>query len=329
MNAPNNARAYPARIDRLARLPVFFALTGKRAVVAGGSAAAAWKMELLSACGAQVEVFTAAPCEELLALANAPPGGDILVTHRGWTADDLAGAAIAIGAFDNDDDAGRFATAARAAGVPVNVIDRPAFCDFSFGAIVNRSPLIIAISTDGAAPVFAQAIRARIEALLPQGFARWTAAASRWRAAVKNSGLSFAARRSFWHLFTARALDAPEHRPDEQDFAALVNEVRALGAAAEQGSVTTVTADPDDAGLLTLRTVRTLQTADVLIHDDEIAPVILDFARREAQRVAVAPWQPGIDELMNRLAADGKRVVRLAGAMPPRADASRAAVAAP
>jgi uroporphyrin-III C-methyltransferase/precorrin-2 dehydrogenase/sirohydrochlorin ferrochelatase len=328
MNAPHNARAHVARIDRLARLPVFFALTGKRAVVAGGNAAAAWKVELLSACGARVDVYAGEPCEELLALANAPPGGNILVTHRGWTADDLAGAAIAIGAFDNDDDAGRFATAARAAGVPVNVIDRPAFCDFSFGAIVNRSPLIIAISTDGAAPVFAQAIRARIEALLPQGFARWTAAASRWRAAVKTSGLSFAARRSFWHRFTARALDAPEHRPDESDFAELMTQVRALGDTAERGSVITVEADPDDAGLLTLRTVRTLQTADVLIHDDEIAPVILDFARREAQRIAIAPWQPGIDELMDRLAADGKRVVRLAGAMPPRADASRAAAVA-
>jgi uroporphyrin-III C-methyltransferase/precorrin-2 dehydrogenase/sirohydrochlorin ferrochelatase len=331
MNAPHNARAHVARIDRLARLPVFYALGGKRAVVAGGNAAATWKVELLSACGAQVEVFTAAPCEELLALANAPPGGDIAVTHRGWTPDDLRSAAIAIGAFDNDDDAGRFATAARVAGVPVNVIDRPAFCDFSFGAIVNRSPLVIAISTDGAAPVFAQAVRTRIEALLPQGLARWAAAASRWRAAVKNSGLSFAARRSFWHLFTARALDAPEHRPDESDFAGLVEQVRAFGAAAEQGSVTTVEAHPDDAGLLTLRTVRALQTADVLIHDEAMRPAILDFARREAQRIAVAPWQPGIDELMDGLAADGKRVVRLVTATPnaPRADASRAAVVAP
>ena len=74
-----------------------------------------------------------------------------------------------------------FAAAARAVGVPVNVIDKPAFCDFAFGAIVNRSPLVIGISTDGAAPVFAQAIRAKLEALLPKGFADWAAAAARWR----------------------------------------------------------------------------------------------------------------------------------------------------
>ena len=96
--------------------------------------------------------------------------------------EDLTGAAVAVGAFEDDASAAAFAAAARAAGVPVNVIDKPAFCDFSFGAIVNRSPLVIGISTDGAAPVFAQAIRAKLEALLPQGFAGWAAAAGRWRA---------------------------------------------------------------------------------------------------------------------------------------------------
>ena len=102
------------------------------------------------------------------------------------------GAAIAVGAFADDEGAAAFAQAARAAGVPVNVIDKPAFCDFSFGAIVNRSPLVIGISTDGGAPMFAQAIRAKLEALLPIGFAAWAAAALRWRDAVKASGLSFA-----------------------------------------------------------------------------------------------------------------------------------------
>ena len=107
-----------------------------------------------------------------------------------------------------------FANAARAAGVPVNVIDKPAFCDFAFGAIVNRSPLVIGISTDGAAPVFAQAIRAKLEALLPKGFADWAAAAARWRTAVKPSGLPFSGRRKFWQLFTAHAVSNPERRAD-------------------------------------------------------------------------------------------------------------------
>src|SRR4029077_528214 len=123
--------------------------------------------------------------------------------------------AVAIGAFEDDNGAAAFASAARAAGVPVNVIDKPAFCDFSFGAIVNRSPLVIGISTDGAAPVFAQAIRAKLEALLPKGFADWAAAAARWRAAVRASGLSFAGRRKFWQVFTAHAVANPDGEPGQ------------------------------------------------------------------------------------------------------------------
>src|SRR4051794_17644943 len=155
----------PPRMEPLARLPVFFALEGKRAVVAGSTAAAAWKAELLSASGAEVEVYAADPCEELSALAAEPPRGSVFIHRRAWYIDDMLGAAIAVGACDSDDEAVHFAAAARAAGVPVNVIDKPKFCDFSFGAIVNRSPLVIGISTDGAAPVFGQAIRAKLEAL--------------------------------------------------------------------------------------------------------------------------------------------------------------------
>ncbi len=108
----------------------------------------------------------------------------------------------------------QFAAAARAAGVPVNVIDRPAFCDFSFGAIVNRSPLVIGISTDGAAPVFGQAIRAKIEALIPKGFARWAEAARAWRPRVQALALPFRGRRNFWEKFTDRAVAAPDQSAD-------------------------------------------------------------------------------------------------------------------
>ena len=164
--------APPPRMAALARLPVFFALAGKRALLAGGTSAAAWKAELLSAAGATLDVFATDLSDEMQALADEPPNGPIVVHARAWAPQDFAGAAIAVGAFDDEAEAGRFAAAARAAGVPVNVIDKPAFCDFSFGSIVNRSPLVIGISTDGAAPVFAQAIRAKLEAILPRGFAR-------------------------------------------------------------------------------------------------------------------------------------------------------------
>ena len=307
------------RIGPLARLPAFFALDNKRTLVGGGSAAAAWKAELLSAAGASVDVFAPAPGEEMRALAIAPPRGAVVVHARDWTARDFAGAAIAVADCSSDEEAAQFAAAARAAGVPVNVIDRPAFCDFSFGAIVNRSPLVIGISTDGAAPVFGQAIRAKIEALIPKGFARWAEAARMWRPRVQKLALPFRGRRSFWEKFTARAVAAPNRAPSDADLDALLTPAMA----GEAGSVVLVGAGPGDPELLTLRAVRALQSADVILFDDLVAPDILDFARREAKKMLVGKTghkascrQDDINALMISLAKAGRRVVRLKGGDP-------------
>jgi len=313
----------PTRLGTLARLPVFFALGGKRAVLAGGSAAAAWKAELLSSAGAHVDVYSADISAEMQQTAAVPPGGEIVLYRRAWSETDFKGAAIAVGAFDDDTSAAAFAQAARAAGVPVNVIDKPAFCDFSFGAIVNRSPLVIGISTDGAAPVFAQAIRAKLEGLLPKGFAAWASAAARWRDAVKASGLPFAGRRKFWQLFTAHAVTHPEVEPSHTDFDNFIAEVKGLGGAVENGSVTLVGAGPGDPELLTLRAVRALQSADIILFDDLVSRDVLDFARREARKMLVGKTgygpsckQDEINALMVSLARQGKRVVRLKGGDP-------------
>lgn len=315
--------AEPGRMQPLARLPVFLSLEGKRGLLAGGGPAAAWKAELLSACGARVDVYAEEVCDDLNRLAANPPRGPIILWRRDWLPADFANAAIAVGAFENDAEAARFAAAARAAGAPVNVIDKPAFCDFSFGAIVNRSPLVIGISTDGAAPVFAQAVRARLEALLPRGFAVWAAAAARWRPALGRTTLSFAGRRSFWQLFTAHAIAHPERAPDQRDFDRFLAEVMARGRRVENGTVTLVGAGPGDPELLTLRAVRALQSADVILFDDLVSPDVLDFARREARKMLVGKTgfgpscrQEEINALMVGLARQGKRVVRLKGGDP-------------
>ncbi len=307
------------RMAPLARLPAFFALEGKRAVIAGGSPAAVWKAELLSAAGARVDVFAPAADEELRALAAVPPRGAITTHARRWTTSDLSGAAIAVADCADDEEAAAFAGAARAAGVPVNVIDRPAFCDFAFGAIVNRSPLVIGISTDGAAPVFGQAIRAKIEALIPRGFSRWADAARTWRPRVQALALPFRGRRGFWEKFTARAVAAPEREPTDDDLEALLAPVSAQQA----GSVVLVGAGPGDPELLTLRAVRALQSADVILFDALVAPDILDFARREARKMLVGKTghkvscrQDDINALMISLAKAGRRVVRLKGGDP-------------
>ncbi len=307
-----------ARMAPLSRLPAFFALGGRRAVVAGNGPGAAWKAELLAAAGARVDLFAPAPTDDMRALAAAPPAGAVLIHERGWTPADLAGAAIAVGECADDTEAAQFAAAARAAGAPVNVVDRPAFCDFAFGAIVNRSPLVIGISTDGAAPVFGQAIRSKIEALIPKGFARWADAARSWRPRVQALALSFRGRRNLWEKFAERAIAAPEKMPTDADLAELL-----AASPTDTGSVILVGAGPGDPELLTLRAVRALQTADVILFDHLVSPEILDFARREAKKMLVgkagyAPSckQDDINALMVSLAKAGRRVVRLKGGDP-------------
>jgi uroporphyrin-III C-methyltransferase/precorrin-2 dehydrogenase/sirohydrochlorin ferrochelatase len=315
--SPSEAR--PPRMEALARLPVFYALTNKRTVISGGSAAAAWKAELLAAAGAKVDVFAEDVGEEMAELASNT--ACITIHSRAMQASDLAGAAMAIGAFEHDTQAASFAAMARRAGVPVNVIDKPAFCDFAFGSIVNRSPLVIGISTDGAAPVFGQAIRAKLEALIPLGFARWAKAARQWRPRVQALALSFRERRRFWEQFTERAVAGPDRAPNQADIDALMSETR--GASSNAGSVVLVGAGPGDPEFLTLRAVRALQSADVILIDDLVSPQVLDFARREAKKMMVgktghgpACKQSEINELMVKLAKSGKRVVRLKGGDP-------------
>jgi uroporphyrin-III C-methyltransferase / precorrin-2 dehydrogenase / sirohydrochlorin ferrochelatase len=301
----------------LPRLPVFLDLRRKHAVVAGGNAAAAWKVELLSAAGARVDVYAEQVSEELQALADTSPSV-IRIHARAWREQDFENASIAIGAFDDDTDASAFAAAAR--GVPVNVIDKAAFSDFNFGAIVNRSPLVVGISTDGAAPVFAQAIRAKIEALLPQGFAAWMEAAQTWRGRLKD--LSAAARRRFWQHFAHRAVARANTKPTQADFERLLAGAK-NDMINEIGSVALVGAGPGDPDLLTLRAVRALQTADLILFDDLVSDEVLDFARREARKMLVGKTgfgpsckQDDINALMVSLALEGKRVVRLKGGDP-------------
>jgi uroporphyrin-III C-methyltransferase / precorrin-2 dehydrogenase / sirohydrochlorin ferrochelatase len=312
----DHSTAHPPRMQVLARLPIFLALTGKRAMIAGDGAPVAWKAELLSAAGADVAVFAERPCEELRAVATQAARAAIVLHQRAWRIEDFTGAAVAVGGFDDDAEAERFARGARAAGVPVNVIDRPAYCDFSFGAIVNRSPLVIGISTDGAAPVFGQAIRAKLEAMIPRGFAGWADAARRWRKTVQSSGLSLSARRRFWQAFAGFAMNNPQREPASSDFDAFLSTAKDQVTAAGTGSVTLVGAGPGDPELLTLRAVRALQSADVILIDDQLSADVLDFARREAKTVLVGKTGPSQQDevtLMIALAKAGARVVRLKG----------------
>jgi uroporphyrin-III C-methyltransferase / precorrin-2 dehydrogenase / sirohydrochlorin ferrochelatase len=327
-NERARAAAPARRIDALSSLPIFLKLAGRRAVIVGDSEATLWKAELVAACGADVEVFAGRDGSRFQALSADPPAGSVRLLARDWRQSDLAGAAIAIADLATDNEAERFADAARRAGVPFNVVDKPRFCDLQFGAIVNRSPLLVAISTDGAAPVFAQAIRAKIEALLPQGLKRWAEVARDWRPALTRLGIGFAERRAFWERFSDRALAEPGLEPQpalrESLLArAALSDRGPLKGGAPKGRVTLVGAGPGDPDLLTLKAVRALQSAEVILYDQLVSAEVLDFARREAKRIMVGKTGHGpscqqgeINELMLRLAGQGKHVVRLKGGDP-------------
>jgi uroporphyrin-III C-methyltransferase/precorrin-2 dehydrogenase/sirohydrochlorin ferrochelatase len=303
----------------LAKLPIFWALEGKPVVVAGGSDAAAWKTELLAACGAEVHVYAeqlSDVFETLIARGPEHPQARFIHHRETWLPSILQGAALAIGDCEEDEDAHTFFEACRNAGVPVNVIDKPAFCQFQFGSIVNRSPVIVSISTDGAAPVLAQAIRRRIETLLPQSLKAWAELAHSMRDRINHRLAPGPQRRAFWERFVDRAFGSA---PDDHSSAALLQDAdRVAASPAGQGRVTLVGAGPGDAELLTLKAMRALQAADVILFDDLVSDEVLELARREAKRLLVGKRggrescrQEDINDMMVKFAKAGRRVVRL------------------
>lgn len=302
------------RIAPLAVLPVFFDLNGKRVIVIGGSEPATWKIELLAASGAHVQVIApiATWCDELIALAETgAAAGSISLVDCHWAPSDLSGAALAVADIEDDAEALAFTEAARDASVPYNVIDRPEFCQFQFGSIVNRSPLVVGISTAGAAPIFGQAVRRRIETLLPETLSAWARLAAEVRSNVMKKLQAGPQRRAFWERLVDGAFGGRE--PTAMD-----REIDIIRAAPPVGRVTLVGAGPGNADLLTIRAVRALQAADVILFDDLVSGEVLELARREAKRLLVGKRaarescrQEDINAMMLSLAQQGKNVVRL------------------
>lgn len=190
----------PARLNALPKLPIFFDLAGKTILVVGGSDGIAWKAELLAAAGGTVRILAEGPLPELLALVRSDPER-LTLTRRRWRDADLQGVSVAVADIGNQQEAQLFANTARRHGALVNIVDQPAFCDFQFGTIVNRAPVIVSISTDGAAPILGQAIRRRIEAVLPFSLGPWAQAAKDFRGRLREIVPTKQGRRRFWERF--------------------------------------------------------------------------------------------------------------------------------
>jgi uroporphyrin-III C-methyltransferase/precorrin-2 dehydrogenase/sirohydrochlorin ferrochelatase len=302
--------------------PLFLDVKNRDVLVVGGGSCAARKAAMLADAGARVFVIASLPGAEL---SEAAEHGRVLVHQRSFEAEDMAGKLLVVAASDDAALDVRVSAAARAAGVPVNVVDRPSLCTFIWPAIVDRDPLTIAISSAGTAPLLARSIRARLEALLPAKLGRLARFAEDFRAAVKAAKPTGAARRRFWDGFfvgsIAEAVLAGDERRARQRMLALIN--RRGEASAEEGIVHLVGAGPGDPELLTLRALRVLQEADVIVYDRLIGPRVLDYARRDADRVYVgkargshARTQDEINELLARHARAGRRVARLKGGDP-------------
>ena len=191
------------RIQPLAVLPVFFDLHGKKAFVVGASEGALWKAELLLQAGANVTLVCETPSRQILQLLSDNLGSPLTLDMRHWQEVAFDGVAMVV-ADIQDQEAEELCIKARVAGAVVNVVDKPEFCQFQFGSIVNKSPLVIGVSTGGAAPVLAQMVRSLIETALPESAQKLAISAQKIRQRVNARLVSPYLRRKYWNSYFAR-----------------------------------------------------------------------------------------------------------------------------
>ena len=302
------------RSTRLDVFPTFHKVAGRRVVVVGGGDEAAAKVRLIGETNADIVIVAR---DMSPALARAAEKARARHVAEDFAAHHLAGAALAFSAREDEALDREVVETARDMGIPVNAVDRPELCDFYTGALVNRAPVAVAITSTGVGPVFARHIRARIEAMLPRETGALARLAESFRDTVTSFVPSPEARRRLWAAFFSGPVAHATYagRTDEARAAAqrLVN-----GAADEAGFVWLIGAGPGAEDLLTLRAQRLLQEADVIVHDQLVPDAVVAMGRRDAARIPVGKakgahsvTQGRINEILAEEAGKGLRVVRL------------------
>ncbi len=303
-------------------LPIFLDLRGRNALVVGGGDVAARKASLLLGAGAWV---TAVSPEPLSAAFDELAGTDRLI-HRQepFRPEHLEGVDVVFGAAADAALNRQVYEAARARNLPVNVADHPEICSFIMPSIIDRSPVMVAVSSGGEAPVLSRLLRARLETLIPAAYGRLAALAGRFKTRVRKQLATTEQRRKFWEKALLSPIAEMVFAGREQEAEAALDTM--LGQAdsePERGEVYLVGAGPGNPDLLTFRALRLMQQADVVVYDRLVAPPILDLCRRDADRIYVgkerdnhALPQEEINLLLARLAKEGKRVLRLKGGDP-------------
>ncbi|PHN70573.1 sirohydrochlorin ferrochelatase [Pseudomonas syringae] len=301
-------------------LPLFHNLRGSRVLVVGGGEIALRKSRLIADAGAVLRVV-APEIETQLRELVAHSGGELIL--RGYSESDLDGCVLIIAATDDEPLNAQVSRDARLRCVPVNVVDAPALCTVIFPAIVDRSPLVIAVSSGGDAPVLARLIRAKLETWIPSSYGQLAGLAARFRNQVKGLLPNVQQRRAFWEEVFQGAIADRQLAGQGAEAERLLIAKIAGEPPAQTGEVYLVGAGPGDPDLLTFRALRLMQQADVVLYDRLVAPTILDLCRRDAERVYVgkrraehAVPQEQINQQLVALAKQGKRVVRLKGGDP-------------
>jgi uroporphyrin-III C-methyltransferase/precorrin-2 dehydrogenase/sirohydrochlorin ferrochelatase len=302
-------------------LPIWLTAAGLNVLVVGGKDRAARKVRLALKTGARVTVVAPEVGGEIDSLANA---GKVVRIARRFQVNDLDGVGLVYAATGLDAVDEAVSAEARACDILVNVTDRADLSTFIMPAIVDRSPVVIGIASGGTAPLLVRELRSRFEAMLPSNLGRLARFAGKFRSAVRATINDASARRRFWEGFfngpLAKTVLEDESKARER-MLSLVN--RRSEAAPAEGIVHIVGTGPGNPDLLTLRALQVMQSADVILHDRLIGPEILDYARRDAERLYVGKtrgdhsWnQERINAVMAERAQAGQRVVRLKGGDP-------------
>lgn len=303
-------------------LPIFYQIKQRTCLVVGGGAVAARKASLLRKAGADVLVVSPQLCDELEQLKSS---GKIRHQQRGYQSDDLVDCVLVIAATDQADLNERISVEAGTRHIPVNVVDNPALCSFIMPSIIDRSPVQIAVSTGGASPVLARLIRTRLEGLIPAAYGKLGALVEGFRDQVKAAFPRVEQRRNFWETIlegtVAELVFAGHDREAHDMLRKAINERSASPRLI--GEVFLVGAGPGDPDLLTFRALRLMQKADVVVYDRLVSPAIMELVRRDAEIIYVGKArakhtmkQENINQLLVRLAKQGKRVLRLKGGDP-------------
>jgi uroporphyrin-III C-methyltransferase/precorrin-2 dehydrogenase/sirohydrochlorin ferrochelatase len=303
-------------------LPIFMKLAGRPALVVGGGSVAARKVRLLRRAGAEITIVAPDLCEELSGLEHEQ---DVRFLRRKFLDEDVSDVALIIAATNDRSVNQKVYDLAQGRHIPVNVVDSPEQCSFIMPSIIDRSPVQIAVSTGGSSPVLARLLRAKLESFVPAAYGRLAALVDEYRQRVKQRFPDSEQRRYFWEaVLQGRVAELLFADRDDEARAALESAIEDTGDAFEKkGEVYLVGAGPGDPDLITFRALRLMQQADVVVYDRLVSQPVLDMVRRDAEMIYAGKErdkhtlsQESINQLLVRLAKEGKRVLRLKGGDP-------------